>query len=208
MFKIDFKLYLITNRKLCSNLSLQNVIEQAVESGVKAVQLRENDLSDDELLNLANQIYSVTSTTNAKLFINNNIDIVIKTNAQGIHCKENGLSIKIVKKRLPKCIIGVSVHSLRSAYQAELDGADFIVFGPIYSTPSKITYGPPQGIDKLQEITSSIKLPVFAIGGISPGKAKECLDAGAFGVAVVSSIMSSNNIPKVIEEYKEVLGEL
>ncbi|MEJ5350927.1 MAG: thiamine phosphate synthase [Melioribacteraceae bacterium] len=208
MFKIDFRLYLITNRKLCSNLSLQNVIEQAVKSGLKAVQLRENDLSDDELLKLANQIYTITSNANAKLFINSNIDIVSKINADGIHCKENGLSVKIVRKYLPSCLIGVSVHSLRSAYQAESDGADFIVFGPIYSTPTKITYGLPQGLDKLQEITSSIKLPVFAIGGISPEKAKECLDAGAFGVAVVSSIMSSNNIPKVIEEYKEVLGDL
>ncbi len=208
MFKIDFKLYLVTNRKLCSNLALHDVIKQAVKSGIKAVQLRENDLSYDELLKLSSQIYNITSKANVKLFINNNIDILKKINADGIHCKEKGISVSFARSLFPNHLIGVSCHSLKSARKAEDDGADFIVFGPIYSTPSKIEYGEPQGVNKLLEITSTVRLPVFAIGGITPARIKECLNAGAYGVAVISAIMGAKNVVEVIDKFKNELETL
>ncbi|MCX7797531.1 MAG: thiamine phosphate synthase [Melioribacter sp.] len=207
MSKIDFKLYLVTNRKLCKFLTLEEILGLAADYGVKAIQIRENDLSDDELIYLTKKLTSKI-VNKVKFFINNNLNVVNNVSVHGIHCKENGLNIKLVKYMYPKHLIGVSCHSLESAFQAENEGADFIVFGPIFSTPSKINYGNPQGIDKLAEITSSIKLPVFAIGGVTPDRVKECLSAGAAGVAVMSTIMEAKDLVYVLNQYRTELNGL
>lgn len=206
---IEFKLYLVTNRKLCKFYSLQELLSYAANSGIKAIQIRENDLPDEKLIKFVEQILILKSFHQVKFFINNNFKIVEKVNnIDGIHCKENNLGVSLIRKKFPKILIGVSCHSLKSALKAQKDGADFIVFGPIYSTPSKIIYGQPQGLNKLKEITSSLKLPVFAIGGITPERVKECLDLGAHGVAVMSPIMTAENVIEVINKYKNELGEL
>lgn len=208
MNKIDFKLYLITNRKLCKYYTLYEVIKRAINSGLKSIQVRENDLPVENLIELMNQIITITSKTNTKIFINNNLNIINKVNVDGIHCKDDGELLKLTRNLFPNHLIGASCHSLNSACQAEVFGADFIVFGPVYSTPSKIKYGQPQGISKLKEITSSVKLPVFAIGGIIPERVNECLNAGAYGVAVISAIMSAKNISEMLYKYEKELGSL
>lgn len=205
---VDFRFYLITDRKLCNAHSLEDVVKQALTAGVRAVQLREKDLPDRELYELANQLRTLSSRLDAKLFINDRADIVLAVEADGVHCPEQGLPIKTARMLLRNSLIGVSTHSLESALAAELEGADFITFGPIYTTRSKAQYGHPQGIDRLEELVSRVKLPVFAIGGITPERANECLKHGAFGVAAISAVITAENIPKILDEFREALGAL
>jgi len=205
---IDFHYYLITDRSLCHKRSLAETIRQACEFGIRAVQLREKDLSGRELFELAKQLRSETHTLGSKLFINDRVDIAIASGADGVHCRENSLSPRVIRQLSSDLLIGQSVHSLQAARKAEQSGVDFIVFGPVFDTPSKRKYGSPQGIEKLSKLTSKIKTPVFAVGGINPKRAKQCRHAGAYGVAGISSIMAAENVERKIENYKKALKRL
>lgn len=201
--EIDFKLYLITDRKLFTdNYSLFSAVEEALKGGVRAVQLREKDLATRELLDMAYRLREITNTYNAKLFINDRTDIAVAAEADGVHlgqdCIPPQAAKKVSKNRL---ITGVSTHSIEEAVDAAKAGADFITFGPVYPTPSKLKYGEPAGVKVLKDICSSVNIPVFAIGGIKADTTKEIMDSGAHGVAVISALLGSNDIIKSTEEF-------
>jgi len=205
---IDFKLYLVTNRKLCVPDSLEHKIALACRAGVRAVQLREKDLSSRELYRQARLLRQATRDTGARLLINDRADITLACEADGVHCPENGLPPDTAKKLVPHGLVGASAHSLDSAVQAQLCGADFVMFGPVFPTPSKKKFGPPQGLDALAAVVKHVSLPVFAIGGIVPDNAFLCLRNGAAGVGVMSAILSAPDPAAVIHEFKQVLGGL
>ena len=205
---IDFKLYLIGSRMHCEPLSLESAVAEACQAGVRAVQFREKDLLGQELYEGAQALRKVTRLTETKLFINDRADIALAVEANGIHCPENGLPIGIARKLYPKSVIGVSVHSLERAVDARTRGANFVLFGPVFSTPSKLKYGSPQGLDGLETVVKDAGLPVFAIGGITADKASLCLERGAAGVAVISAIMSAPSITKAVGEFEKALGGL
>lgn len=209
MPKVDFRLYVITNRLLCGERTLTEVIGAVCRGGVKAIQLREKDLPAKSIFNLAREIQQICKKTGVKLMINDRFDIARAISADGVQLTSKSLPVKIVRKHLSASqLVGVSTHSLDEAKQAEDSGADFVLFGPVYHTPSKATYGDPQGLTKLQEITKSVSIPVFAVGGMTPGKAKECGESGAFGVAVISSVMSTQNISATLKSYEYYLDSL
>lgn len=188
--KIDFRLYLITDRKLTEDLFW--VVEEALKAGVKALQVREKDLSSRELVNLSERLYEIARRYKAMVFINDRIDIAISMGLDGVHLGVNSIPVDVVRKKWGReLLIGVSTHSLEEALEAQAGGADFITFGPVYETPSKIKYGPPKGIEALKEVCSRVSIPVFAIGGININNTREVLDAGAYGVALISAIMAS-----------------
>jgi thiamine-phosphate pyrophosphorylase len=187
---IDFKLYLITDRKLIADhYSLIAPVRQALKGGVKAIQLREKDLDTRELLKLAYKMRELTAGYDARLFINDRLDI----------------ARKVVKK---KFMIGVSTHSLKEAKDAEEAGADFITLGPVYRTPSKMKYGKPLGTEVLKDVSRKIKVPVFAIGGIKGYKVSEVKKAGAYGVAMISEIFGSNDVKGKAREIIDLLENM
>ena len=100
-----------------------------------------------------------------------------------------------------KFLIGVSTHGVDEALQAEHDGADFITLGPIYSTPSKLRYGDPIGVDMLKKVKSRVSVPVLAIGGVKTTSVHEVMSAGANGVAVISGILAAKDIRGTTEEF-------
>ena len=204
MQRIDFRLYLLTNRNLLPPDTLVERLEILARAGIKAVQIREKDLSAKDLLQLANQIKNFSN----KLFINDRADVAYAAGAEGLHLPEHGLSVHEARKIIRDRLIGKSTHSIESALRAESEGADFITFGPIYDTPSKRQYGAPLGIIKLEEAAKKISIPIFAIGGINPERAKECLNAGAFGVAVISDLLLSENLELQVKKYLDALGSL
>jgi thiamine-phosphate pyrophosphorylase len=114
---------------------------------------------------------------------------------------------KVVKKTNRRFIIGSSVHTLTEAQQRETEGADFITYSPIYPTLSKPGYGPVVGVDGLRNVTEGVNIPVFALGGITPERVSECLDAGAYGVAVMSGVMSPENGVQQAKVYLQQLLE-
>ncbi len=194
---IDFKLYLITDRKLCKKPFLE-VIESACKAGVKAIQLREKDLSSKELVELALKVREITSRYNTKLFINDRVDIAKIVNADGVQLTENSLPIEVVKKIAPESIIGVSRHTLESCLEAEKSGADFVVFGSVFK--DKLDFKA-QGLENLKLICKKVKIPVFAVGGVNSENARLCFDNGAFGVAVVSEIMGSMDVEGEVRKF-------
>lgn len=200
---INFNLYLITDRKLFTDhSSLFTAVEEALKSGLKAVQLREKDFGARDLLGMAYKMRELTKTYQARLFINDRVDIALAVEADGVHLGRESIPAHAVKKTFKdRLIIGVSTHSLDEAVDAEKGGADFVTLGPVYHTPSKMKYGEPIGIELLRSIKGKISIPVFAIGGIRIDKVGEVKDAGADGLALISAILTAENIRETTEKF-------
>ncbi len=202
---VDFKLYVISNRALVPDLA--KFVSEASHAGLRAFQLREKDLSGKSLFELAKNIRS--TAPNCKLFINDRADIAMASGASGIHLPETSWPVSRIHRSFPKLQCGVSVHSLDGAMIAEDNGADFIVFGPVFDTPSKQKIGiEARGLDGLTEVTQQVKIPVFAIGGMTPERTRQCIEHGAWGVAAVRDLLTAPNLKERIAEYKDVLGVL
>lgn len=190
----DFDLYLVTDRTQTQNRDLLRVLEQALEGGVRAIQLREKDLSGQELFALAEKIRNLCHRFNALLFINERIDVALAVEADGVQLGAVSIPIETARELLgPRKILGISTHSLQEALDAERNGADFILFGPVFFTPSKASYGPPQGLVTLQKIVEKVSLPVYAIGGIKSENIEDVRRVGVHGVALISAVMSATD---------------
>ncbi|NGP88609.1 thiamine phosphate synthase [Fodinibius halophilus] len=207
--RVDFRYYLITDRRApSSSVTFLETIEEACSAGVQAVQLREKDLPGGLLYDLGNEVREITNQYDTKLFVNGRPDVAKAIGADGVHCPEGGIPPSVIKSYWPDLTIGVSVHSEEVAERAEQEEADFLLFGPVYYTASKVKYGEPQGIDRLKEIAEQSSLPVFAVGGITPEKVTPCLQAGAFGVAGISAIMEADDVTEKVSEFEKKLGQL
>ncbi len=200
---IDFRLYVITDRKLFADSSSMIIaIENALKGGVKAVQLREKDLGTRELLDMAYKMRELTERYSAKLFINDRADIAIAVDADGVHLGQQSMPALAVRRIAKEnFFIGVSTHNINEAKKAEEEGADFVTLGPIYETPSKLKYGKPIGVDIIKKVKAEVSIPVFAIGGIKENKLKEVIDAGADGAALISGILGEKDVTSASENY-------
>jgi len=193
MPSVDFRLYLVTDRHQTAGRPLLAVVGRAVHAGVRAVQLRERDLSTRELLALAADLQQEVREVN--LFINDRVDLTLALATHGVHLRESSLPTSVVRDLLrPEQLLGRSVHSIEAVAAAEREGADFVVLGPIYETPSKQEYGPPLGLRLLEQAARIARIPIFGIGGITAARARDVRRAGGFGVAVLSSILSASNV--------------
>lgn len=206
---LDFRLYLITDRKgLDKNIPLTAAVREALSGGVKAVQLREKDLGTRELLKQAYKMRKITDTYNAKLFINDRLDIALAVGADGVHLTRNSIPVDAVKKTVRnKLLVGVSTHSLKEVREAEKGGADFITFGPVYMTPSKKKYGAPAGVEALKRVCSRSGIPVFALGGVKTDRIKNVKKAGAYGVSMISEIFRADSIRNRAKEITDLLND-
>ena len=202
---VDFKVYLITDRKQV-NMPLAVAVRQALEGGVRAVQLREKDLPVRDLLALSQEMRVLTNEFGARLFINDRVDVAVAVNADGVHLGHESMPVEAVRRVVGKnMLIGVSTHDLAEAKAAEAGGADFITFGPIFETPSKAKLGTPVGVVLLKEIKCDISIPIYALGGIKSGNIMQVLSAGASGVAMISAILSAEDIKKASSNLIEAV---
>lgn len=184
-----------------SILALTRKIAEVAAAGVDWVQIREKDLTARELASLTRKSLEIAAMSSAKssratrVLVNDRLDVAVAERADGVHLGERSLSVEEAKRlihlRLPKAstpeafLTGVSCHSLESAQADERSGADYIFFGPVFATPSKASFGPPQGTELLQQVCRTVSIPVLAIGGITPENAGSCCDAGAAGIAAI-----------------------
>lgn len=199
-------LYLITNRHQTNNRSLLTVLHEALQAGVRLIQLREKDLDIRRLLPLATEVLNMARSFNASLLINDRIDLAKAIGADGVHLRANSLPISVTRRMLgPKALIGASAHTQQEVLAAESQGADFIVFGPIYDTASKRDFGPPLGVRGLEEVQGICNKPLYAIGGLTPARVAEVRGAGAYGVAVISSILESPSVSTTIRHFLTAL---
>lgn len=189
---IDFNLYLITDRTQTAGRELPAVVADALASGVRSIQLREKDLSSSQQFELALQLRALTRVYNARLLINDRLDIALAVGADGVQIGANSLPLAEARRLLGSdMLIGYSAHALDEALRAEHEGADFVTFGPVFPTPSKLKYGAPLGLLQLSEVASSLRIPVFALGGIKDTSISEVMATGCHGVALISGIMSA-----------------
>ena len=190
--KVDFRVYLITDRRLCPGGDLPGTVTKALEGGVRAVQLREKDLPARELFRLASLLRTLTAVHGARLLINDRADVAMAVGADGVHLGVRSLPPREARGLLgSKAIIGRSTHNAEELRRAVEEGADFVTFGPVYPTPSKASFGPPAGIPALAEACRTARIPVFALGGIGPGNLDEAMGAGSFGIALISGILAA-----------------
>lgn len=206
---IPFKLYIITDRVRCAPRPLYDVIYDLLDVGVSAIQLREKDLSDGDFINLGKPIVKLCRAYAAQLFVNSRIAIAAELGADGVHLPgDTALVGEVIQQTDSRLIVGCSVHSLDEARTRELEGADFLTYSPIYPTASKLGYGPAVGLDNLQVVAERVKIPVFALGGVTPERAPECIDAGAYGVAVMSSVISAETGIQNAKAYVQELSRV
>lgn len=188
----SFRLYLVTDRQRTAGRPLLDVVEAALRGGVDAVQLREKDLAGHALFELATQLCALCRRYGARLLINDRVDIALAVHADGVHLPATSFNPRDARCLLgPAAIIGASTHTLDEARGAQENGADFVVFGPIFDTPSKRGFGPPVGLETLTQATRAVALPVIAIGGITADRVAAVRAHGARGVAVVAAILEA-----------------
>jgi thiamine-phosphate pyrophosphorylase len=203
---LDFDLYVVTDRQLTGGRPLHLVVEAALRGGVRAFQLREKDLSPRELYPLALEMRQLTQTYGARLLINDRVDVALAVDADGVHLTTTSLPASIARRVLgPERLIGVSTHTLTEAQAAADEGADFLVFGPVFFTPSKAPYGQPVGLDALRAVRAAVNVPILAIGGIKKANLDQVLAAGANGIAVISAIISADDPMAASQELLAML---
>jgi len=203
---VDFRLLLVTDRHQTRGRSLAMVLSDAIKAGVPAIQLRERDLSTGELLSLAHEIQTMTMAGSVSLIINDRVDLAMALNLDGVHLRSDSLSPVPVRRLIGSHrLIGVSTHSVEDVRRANQSGADYIVFGPIFETPSKRSFGPPLGLNLLTDACSQSSIPVLAIGGITCERVREVRRAGAHGVAVIGALLTRDDIGEAVRAFAHAL---
>jgi thiamine-phosphate pyrophosphorylase len=200
-------LYLISDRRLVPHPEdFCDRIKQALDAGVRMLQLREKDLCAGELYRLGRNLRDLTRRYDALLLINDRIDLALALDADGVHLGGKSLPTPVARQLLGReKLIGVSTHSLEEISTATTEGADFVTFSPIYPSLSKPAYGPPQGLSTLSKACQLNDIPVYALGGIIPERVAECRAAGAHGVALISAILAEKQPAAVCQR---ILGQL
>jgi len=180
-------------------------MEIAARAGVDWIQLREKDLSGRALAELLREALRRVPA-GCRILLNDRLDVACALGAGGVHLGGESLSVedarRLVRGRGGDFLVGASTHSLAAALSAEKAGADYLVFGPVYATPSKAQYGPPQGIERLREVCHAVSLPVLAIGGITVENARACLEAGAAGIAAIRLFEEASDLPAVVDALR------
>jgi thiamine-phosphate pyrophosphorylase len=171
----------------------ERLLTSLLEAGVTILQLRVKALPPADFLELAKQARAITRAHHCRLIINDRIDIALACDADGVHLGQDDLSLGAGRKLMRDKIVGISTHDLDQARAAELGGADYIGFGPMFGTRTKTTTYEARGPAMLQQIRSAVKLPIVAIGGITEGVVQDVWQAGADSVAIISDILQDDN---------------
>lgn len=202
---IDFSLYLITDRHQTGGRPLLEVVEAALCGGVRAIQLREKDLPTAELYDLAWELRALTSRYDARLLINERIDVALAVEADGVQLGTSSMPVTAARRIAPELLIGYSSHSVGEAAAALAKGADFVTFGPVFHTPSKAAYGEPVGLTELARACDSLRGPVFALGGVKQANLPQITASGCDHVALISDILAAPDPAAAAEAFRRGL---
>ncbi|NOZ01987.1 MAG: thiamine phosphate synthase [Deltaproteobacteria bacterium] len=193
---VPFSFYLVTNRRLCGGgrglVDRLRLIAEGLPRRTLAVQVREKDLDSTELLTLVRDVIRAVKPFGVPVLVNDRADVAIAAGAAGVHLPANGMSAGSLRS-VYGGMIGVSTHSAAELAGLKPGEADFATFGPVFDTPEKRAYGPPQGPDALSASVAQAGIPVFAIGGISSETAPLLKGSRVAGLAAISSVLTAKD---------------
>jgi len=201
--------YLITARRtlgptghdLRSGL-LTSFLERAFACGIDLVQLREPDLSARDIFHLTKTVADLARQYGCSVLINDRADIAVACGT-GVHLTTRSLRPAVVRAKFGNTLlIGVSTHNVREVEEARNAGADFVVFGPVFETESKKSYGPPVGLSSLEKVAGRFDIPVLALGGVNEDNFAQTLNAGAAGIAGISIFTESADLRALVSKVK------
>ncbi len=202
--KIDYSLYLCTDRSIMSDTSIEECVEKSLKGGVSVVQIREKDCSGKEFLQIAKSVKEITRRYDVPLIINDRVDVAIAVGADGVHVGQDDLPCAIVRSMVGEdMIIGVSASSLTEALKAQQDGADYIGVGAMFATDTK-TDAKVVTMEELDRIRREVSIPIVVIGGINKTTLPDFIGKGIDGIAVVSAIVSQNDVESAARELKSM----
>ncbi len=199
-------LYYITDRKALPGEIPLPIIKQAVAAGIDLIQIRERDLPVRRLLALVEEAVKRAGTGPTRILVNDRLDVAVAAGAAGVHLPAHSFPVDEVRRSYPELLIGASTHNLEELRRAADGGADFAVFGPVFETPSKKTYGPPVGLEKLAEAVRAVNIPVLALGGVTLENSADCLRAGAAGLAAISLFQQSPDLEETTKRLRTLRG--
>lgn len=192
----DLSVYLVGNEGVAQSagMTLEESIEQALRGGTSFVQIREKDMSPEQLTRLSQKVLRLTKKAGVPLVINDDVEVALAVDADGVHVGQSDMSAREVRQLIGEHrILGVSAYTVAQAKKAEADGADYIGIGPVFLTKTKRDADAPMGLETLEEITNSVSIPTVAIGGITPINATSVMQAGVDGLAVISAIIGQGD---------------
>ncbi|MEN6521983.1 MAG: thiamine phosphate synthase [Armatimonadota bacterium] len=197
-------LYVITDGRFEPDRGHIAITAAAIAGGAPVVQLRETNLADRDLLEVARRIRTLTLDAGITFIINNRLDIAIACNADGLHIGQDDFPASAARKILgPSAIIGVSTSNVEEALKAETDGADYVGVGPVFSTMTKLDAGEAVGLETVTRIKQAVRLPVVAIGGISISNIRSVALAGADSAAVISAVTGAPDMAGAVKALSE-----
>lgn len=201
-------LYAVTDQTWTGQHTLLEQVEQAILGGVTFVQLREKQIPYEEFVQLATDIKQITDKHRIPFVINDNIEVALAVDADGVHMGQDDLPAQKVRARIgPNKILGISAHTLEEALQAEQNGADYIGVGAVFTTTSKLDANAVT-LDTLRAICRAVSIPVVAIGGIHEHNIGQLQHTGIDGVAVISAIFAKSDIVHATQHLRALAEQV
>lgn len=206
--KKDLMLYAVTDSHWLDGRSLAEQVQEAIAGGVTCVQLREKNVTDEERERIALEVQKVCKDHKIPFLIDDDVDLVRKIDADGVHVGQSDMEAENVRKILgPHKIIGVTAKTVEQAKKAEAMGADYLGVGAAFPTGTKKdTYVIEHKVYKA--ISEAVKIPIIAIGGITQENVTELNGSGIAGVAVVSAIFAADDIADAASRLKATVSEM
>jgi len=183
---------------------LLTLIKTAVAAQIPLIQIREKALNTRVLYELTRRAVGIAHGSSTRVLVNDRFDVALGAGAAGVQLTAQSLSARVVRRATSsRFVIGVSTHSVHEAEEARSGGADLVLFGPVFETESKRSFGPPQGLSKLADIAAAVDTPVIAIGGIAIENVRECLRHGAAGIAAIRLLNDSNSLLETVAAIRK-----
>jgi len=187
-------LYAILDPEQTQGRAAADALRQLLAGGATILQLRVKTMTPRDFLELARFARAETRVQGCKLIINDRVDVALACDADGVHLGQDDLPLAAGRKLVGQKIVGISTHDIEQAQEAERNGADYIGFGPMFSTQTKTTGFTARGFDSLRQIRAGVKIPIVAIGGINEQNVTQVWQAGADSAAIISDILSADDI--------------
>lgn len=200
------RLHVLTDTALQTRFSHSDLARLALRGRADTIQFRQKTGSTREMIRIAAQMKQLCSDYDVPLIVNDRLDVAIAAKADGVHLGQDDFPIPLARELLGQAkIIGASASDVNEGRKCLEEGADYIGFGPIYPTTSKDDAGAVKGVDTLTQIAEAVSAPIIAIGGISSNRVSEILQAGAHGIAVISSVCCQEDPEQATKALYQVI---